>query len=96
MSNDMIELGYTYRIDILKDINANVRLNDHPDDICDSYIQKAGEMDEVEIVDIDHENKTATFYWSGETTDEIDTFSNDIPLDSFEVIQKRITIWEDV
>jgi hypothetical protein len=96
MNNADLKLNKTYRIIFSQGVNVGKKLNDDPSGIVDTYIKAAGDMDDVEIVDIDTDEGVATFYWSAETTDELDMFCDDVPLASFKVLQVQQTMWVNV
>jgi hypothetical protein len=85
-----------YRIKSLDAIELELFTNDEPESVADVRKLKCGEVFEVEIIDIDEQRGTATFYWAATTPDEIDIFSADVRGEWFEILQKQVIAWEDV
>ncbi len=91
-----IEEGTTYRIKFIKDIEIDIYAIEDPDTILDTRSFIKEETDTVTIVEIDEKKQVATLFWDGLTTDEIDVFAPNVPMDCFQLVQKRIITWEKV
>ena len=88
-----IEAGKTYRVEFLRDIPL-IRVENGNFNMTEEVICVKGEIEEVEVVEVNEEAQVVTFFYNAETSDEIDTFSSNVPMDCFKLIEEKKIVWE--